>query len=71
MTNFILGMLLGSGLVLAIRSIDKTLRLRSIRRRVALEREIEERVAARYAEAAALNGRVRPAHLSPAGPASW
>jgi hypothetical protein len=46
---FILGTVFGIGLTLAIRSIDKTLRLRSIRRRVALEAQIEARIMERNA----------------------
>lgn len=44
---FFLGVILGVGLTLAIRSVDKTLRLRKMRRRAQLEAEIEERIIAR------------------------
>ena len=75
---FGLGIILGIGLTLMIRSIGKTLQLRRIRKTHEVELEIQRRVAERtkgwgYVEPTDTDPRRRGgiARPAPAGPAGW
>jgi hypothetical protein len=72
---FILGVILGMGLTLAVRSVAKTLQLRKIRKRIALEQEIEARIVARYdawdAHEAYMRSGMTKVSVTPAPAPTW